>query len=119
MGKFVFPIVTTRTATMSGFMRLSGLSRNAAYEVLRSGEIDSVITEHGRRLVLLPSWEEYLQRLAARRPREAGAKRQAIDAYRISLKRRGAVGAALARQSIGSRRRAARGAASAAAGAAD
>jgi hypothetical protein len=96
---------TTHTTTLSGFLRISGLSRNGAYALLRDGEVDSVITEQGRRLVLLPSWESYLQRLAAGRPREAAAKRRAIESYKVSLRRKGAISAQLAREIRSSRRR--------------
>jgi excisionase family DNA binding protein len=56
------------TATIPQFCRLSGIGRSKTYELLASGEIESILVG-SRRLIVVDSW----RRLVAAAPRDFGA----------------------------------------------
>jgi hypothetical protein len=66
---------TPITATISQFVRLSGISRSRIYELLDAREIESVYIG-SRRLILIESFYQLLQRQrqAQQRPIDAHAK---------------------------------------------
>jgi excisionase family DNA binding protein len=55
------------TATIPEFCRISGIGRSKAYELISSGEIESIRCGN-RRLIVIDSW----RRLVAAAPRDLG-----------------------------------------------
>jgi hypothetical protein len=106
--KFIPPAVVTSTATIPGFKRITGLGHNKIYDLFHIGEVDTVVTERGRRLVLLPSWEAYLERRRRGQQRDPAEKAAASAAFEASLLNMGAVNAARARKAISRKKGAAR-----------
>src|SRR5215469_9530216 len=89
---------------MPGFGKITGYGHNKNYDLLSSGEVDSFVTETGRRLVVIAgspgSWEAYVERRRAGKERDPVEKAAAQLAYRLSLKHSGARNAARARGEI-------------------
>jgi excisionase family DNA binding protein len=57
------------TATIPEFCRISGIGRSKTYELIASGEIESVVCG-GRRLIVVDSW----RRLVAAARRDLGPR---------------------------------------------
>lgn len=55
------------TATIPDFRRLSGIGRSRIYELLDTGELESVCVGK-RRLILIDSYRRLIERLRDRRP---------------------------------------------------
>ena len=60
--------------------RREGLGDSKGYQLLRDGEVDSILLG-ARRYVILPSWAEYLERLRRGVVRDPGAKAEAARRY--------------------------------------
>jgi excisionase family DNA binding protein len=57
------------TATVSEFCRISGIGRSKTYEMIATGELESILCG-GRRLIVIDSW----RRLVASAPRDLGSR---------------------------------------------
>jgi hypothetical protein len=90
----------TRTAPLRIFKQITGYGHNKLYDLFHAGEVETVLTETGHRLVLLNSWEDYLTRLRTGQRRDPDAKAAAIAAFEASLGKTGAKNAARARRAI-------------------
>ena len=94
----VVALVVTHTVPVGGFKKITGLGHNKIYDLFHNGEVDTVVTEHGRRLVILSSWEAYLDRRRNGRERDPAERAAAIAAFGASLNNTGAANAARARR---------------------
>jgi hypothetical protein len=101
------PIICT--APMPDFGKITGYGHNRNYGLLSTGEVDSFVTETGRRLVVISgspgSWEAYVERRRTGRERDPAEKAAAILAYKQSLKHSGARNAARARDELHDKRK--------------
>jgi hypothetical protein len=106
----ITPTPVVHTASIAGFKKITGHGHNRIYSgLLSTGEVDSYITETGRRLVVVSgssgSWEAYLERLRTGQQRDPVEKAAAQLAYKRSLKHAGARNAARARGELHDKRR--------------
>jgi len=63
------PVVAPITATVPVFCRLAGIGRSKVYELIATGDLDSILCG-GRRLIVIDSW----RRLVAAAPRDLGPR---------------------------------------------
>jgi hypothetical protein len=63
------------------FFREENLSSNKGYGLLRAGHVDSLMVE-GRRVILLSSWADYLERQRRGLPRDPHDQARAVAEYR-------------------------------------
>jgi hypothetical protein len=69
------------TAPMLQWARAEQISPNKSYKLAREGEVDTVMVE-GRRCVILESWAAYVDRQRRGLARDAHEKAAAIERYR-------------------------------------
>src|SRR5215471_3088550 len=93
--KSSFPV--TFTVPFVDWLRILGIGHNRGYDLLRAGEVDSVMAGD-RRLIILQSSEDYLDRLRRGVERDPKDKAAAVAAFKRSLKGPGAAMAAQARE---------------------
>ena len=89
------------TAPVALFQRVTGLGHNSSYGLFETGEVITVVSG-GYRLVLMPTWHEYLERQRLGLDLDPVERAARITAYKKSLgTARGARNAARARAAKG------------------